>query len=135
MQFRLTAAAGSWLLRSDEEIERFGWELPGMFFQKEAGSVLQTPPEEELFVFSTAFDRGLPAFLGSQPQARQYIFRTVSAGQGGDREGVPVVLFQGACGCVPGSWILRRDSRLEAPRVAAPAFGRLEEQALSVRLL
>ncbi|MBN2551492.1 MAG: DUF58 domain-containing protein [Spirochaetales bacterium] len=135
MQFRLTAAAGVWLLRSDEEIERFGWELPGMFFQKETGSVVQTPPEEELFVFSTAFDRGLPAFLGSQPQGRQYIFRTVGAGQGGNREAVPVVLFQGACGCLPGSWILRREPRLEAPRVAPPAFGRLEEQALSVRIL
>ena len=135
MQFRITAANGGWLLQSDEEIERFGWELPGVFFQKEAGSVIQTPPEEELFVFSTAFDRGLPAFLSSQPQARQYVFRTVTAGHGEDREGIPVALFQGAPACLPASWVLRREPRLEAPRVASPGFGKLEEQALSVRIL
>jgi hypothetical protein len=133
MQFRLTTAGGSRLLQSDEEIERFGCELPAVFFQSDAGTIFQGPPEEELFVFSTVFDRGLPAFLSSQAQARQYIFRTGAAEEG--KEGTTVVLFQGACACVPGSWVLRREARLEAPRVSNPAFGKLEEEPLSVRVL
>jgi hypothetical protein len=135
MQFRLSAGSGSWLLRSDEDIERFGWELPGMFFQRDTGPIFQSSPEEELFIFSTAFDRGLPAFLSSQAQARQYIFRTCTAEAGGKQEGTTVVLFQGAWGCIPGSWILRREPGLKAPRVSSPAFGKLEEEPLSVRVL
>ena len=133
MQFRLTTAGGGWLLQNDEDIERFGWELPAVFFQPDTGAIFQGPPEEELFVFSTVFDRGLPAFLSSQAQARQYIFRTGIAGEG--EEGTAIVLFQGSCACVPGSWILHREARLAAPRVSTPAFGRLEEEPLSVRVL
>jgi hypothetical protein len=135
MQFRLTSAGGRWLLQSDEDIERFGWELPAIFFQRETGAVFQGPPEEELFVFSTPFDRGLPAYLSSQAGARQYIFRTGVAGEGDKNEGTTIVLFQGACSCVPGSWILRREAGLKAPQVASPAFGKLEEESLSVRVL
>jgi hypothetical protein len=135
MQFRITTGSGNWLLQSDEEIERFGWELTGVFFQREAGSYLPFPAEEEVFVFSTPFDRGLPAFLSSQAGARQYIFRTVAAGNGQDEEGTSVVLFQGASACVPGPWVLRREPGLKAPPAPSPALGRLEELPLSVRIL
>jgi hypothetical protein len=135
MQFRITSASGTWMLQNDEDIERFGWELPGVFFQKEAGSIFQTPVEEELFVFSTAYDRGLPAFLSYQGQARQYIFRTVAAEQEGPQENTTVVLFQGRCPCLPGPWVLRREPRLKAPRVSTPAYGRLEEEPISVRIV
>jgi len=135
MQFRLTSANSSWLLQNDEDIERFGWELPGLFFQRDTGSLFQGPPEEELFVFSTAFDRKLPAFLSSQAQARQYIFRTGVAGQGEEREGTTVAVFQVGCACLPGSWVLRREPKLKAPRVPPPSSGKLEEEPLSVRVL
>ena len=135
MQFHLTSASSSWLLQSEEDIERFGWELPGILFQRDTGSIFQNPPEEELFIFTTAFDRGLPAFLSSQAQARQYIFRTAVAEGGEERDGTKVVLFQGGCACLPGSWVLRREPGLEAPRVSSPAFGKLEEEPLSVRVL
>jgi hypothetical protein len=135
MQFRLTSASGSWLLQSDEDIERFGWELPGVYFQRDTGSIFQSQPEEELFIFSTAFDRGLPAFLSSQAQARQYIFRTGVAEEGEERGGTPVVLFQGGCACLPGSWVLRREPGLKAPRVSSPTFGKLEEEPLTVKVL
>jgi hypothetical protein len=135
MQFHLTSATGSWLLQNDEDIERFGWELPALFFQRDTGSVFQGPPEEELFVFSTAFDRGLPAFLSAQAGARQYVFRTAVAEEEGQREGTTVVMFQEGCACLPGSWVLRREPRLKAPRVSSPASGKLEEEALSVRVL
>jgi hypothetical protein len=135
MQFRLTTAGGSWLLRNDEDIERFGWELPAVFYQRDTGTIFQGPPEEELFVFSTAFDRGLPAFLSSQAQARQYIFRTVPEEEGEEADRTPLILLQGACACVPGSWVLRREARFKAPRVSSPTFGKLEEQPLSVRVL
>jgi len=135
MHFQITSGAENWLLQSDEDIERFGWELPEVFFQREAGAVFQTPAEEELFVFSTAFDRGLPAFLSSQAQARQYVFRTTAAEAGEDGVSTAVVLFQPACACLPGSWVLRKEPGLEAPRVPSPTLGRLEEEALSVRVL
>jgi hypothetical protein len=135
MQFRMTSAGGSWLLQSDEEIERFGWELPAVFFQRDTGPIFQASPEEELFIFSTPFDRGLPAFLSSQAQARQYIFRTVMAGRELDGDRTPVVLFQGGCACLPGPWILHREQAYEAPRVSSPTFGKLEEEPLSVRVV
>jgi hypothetical protein len=133
MQFRVFSAGGSWLLQNDEEIERFGWELPGIFFQKEVGTLFQSPTEEELFIFSTAFDRGLSAFLASQSHARQYIFRTTTGAE--SSEGTTVVLFQPGCSCLPGSWILRREPDSQAPRIPSPALGKLEEEALSVRVL
>jgi len=135
MHFRITSGGGNWLLQSDEEIERFGWELPGVFFQREAGAVFQSPAEEELFVFSTAFDRGLPAFLSSQAQARLFVFRTTAEEAGQDGESTALVLFQPGCACVPGYWVLRREQGLKAPRVPSPTLGRLEEEALSVRVL
>jgi hypothetical protein len=135
MQFRLTAASNGWLLRSEEDIERFGWELPAVFFQRDTGSIVQSPPEEEVFVFSTVYDRGLPSFLSSQTGARQYVFRTGAAEGGDGNEGTTVIVFQGGCACVPGSWILRREPRLREPRISSPAFGKLEEERLSVRVL
>jgi len=132
MQFRIISAAASWMLQSEEDIERFGWELPGIYFQAESGSPVQIPAEEELFIFSSIFDHRLPAFLASQPQARQYIFRTTAAGPSAGQQSTTVVLFQGNYPFLPGRWILRRETRLSAPHVSA---GRLEEQAISARVV
>jgi hypothetical protein len=135
MQFQVASGSGNWLLASDEDIDRFSRELAGLFYQREAGASLPTVPEEELFVFSTGFDRGLPAFLSSQARANLYIFRTVFPRSGADEEANPLVLFQPPCACLPGPWLLRREPHRQAPRLSAPASGRLEEQALSVRVL
>ena len=61
-----------------------------------------------------------------------YIEKVAEGGNG--NEGTAVIVFQGGCACVPGSWILRREPRLQAPRISSPAFGKLEEELLSVRV-
>ncbi len=80
LQFRVRTGAGIELLATQEDIERFAEQLSGLCYQSDPG----TGPEEagELFVFSTPFDRGLPLFLASRPQARAQVFRTVR-GQAG----------------------------------------------------
>ncbi len=134
MQFRVASGSGVWLLETDEDIERFSWELAGMYFRREAGAESPLPPEEQLFVFSTAFDRGLPLFISSQAQARVFVFRTVAARPGEEESADPVSLFQPACACLPGAWILRRETAAKPPGIPLSLQSRLEEHALSVRV-
>ena len=88
----------------------------------------------ELFVFSTPYDRLLPAHLASQAGARVSLFRTRRAGS--NPKSRPLALLQTGTGCLPGAWALRRDAAPASAGAAAPGGPlRLEEEPLEVRLL
>jgi hypothetical protein len=136
MQFRLVSAESTWLLQSAEDIERFAAELSGLFFQREVAGELLSAAESsgELFVFSTPYDRLLPAHLASQAGARVSLFRTRRAEQAPKSK--PLALLQSGTGCLPGAWALRRDAAPASAGAAAPGGPlRLEEEPLEVRLL
>jgi hypothetical protein len=75
LQFRVRTGAGSELLTTMEEIERFAEQLAGLRYQGDPGPGAEEAGE--LFVFSTPFDKGLPLYLAARPQARAQVFRTV----------------------------------------------------------
>ena len=86
LQFRVRTGAGSSLLATEEDIERFAVELSGLHYQSDPGPGVEEAGE--LFVFSTPFDRGLPLFLAARPLARAQVFRTVRR-PAGIRRGLP----------------------------------------------
>jgi uncharacterized protein (DUF58 family) len=154
LQFRVRTGAGPRLLATEEDIDHFAVELAGLPYQSDPGP--GTEEAGELFVFSTAFDRGLPLFLAARPLARAQVFRTVRGrspagmparaapagassgtegpGRGSGRAAAPVerVLFppELAEAFLPGPWALRR---ARVPAVPLQAAGQ-EEVALAVRM-
>jgi len=146
LQFLVRTGAGSSLLATEEDIERFAVELAGLHYQSDPGPGIEEAGE--LFVFSTPFDSGLPLFLAARPLARAQIFRTVrgraasegaspgkeAAGRRRGKTGAPVerVLFPPELSeaFLPGPWALRRGRVPTAPLRAAG----LEEAPLAVRM-
>jgi hypothetical protein len=145
LQFSVRTATTLDLLATEEDIERFAGELAGLCYQHDpgpAGSAAGAePPEGEIFVFSTPFDRGLPLFLAARPQTRMHVFRTGFV-RTGPPEGrsepdaertvfTPGVPLHDAF--IPGLWALKRERALKAPPLG-PACD-AEEQAFAVRIL
>ena len=65
--FHVRSAASSWDLNDDEEIEAFLEELSAIpFFPAQNEGNSEPQPEGEIYIFSTACDTTLPAFLLSQ---------------------------------------------------------------------
>jgi hypothetical protein len=79
LQFRVRSGAGSELLATEEDIERFAGVLATLHFQSDPGAGAEEPPAGELFIFSTPFDRALGAYLAARPLAQAHVFRTVHA--------------------------------------------------------
>jgi hypothetical protein len=64
--FHVRAAAGSWELKDEEEIDAFLEELASLPFSPVINEVPEQSEAGELYVFSTACDTALPAFLLSR---------------------------------------------------------------------
>jgi hypothetical protein len=116
VQFRVQSAAGIQLLVSDEEVDRFAWELAGEFFAREGGTARMEAATGELFVFSTPFDRGLARFLADASHARVHLFRT--AFPAGKANGEPLRLLADPLEDLPGRWVLRHERRHGDARAA-----------------
>jgi uncharacterized protein (DUF58 family) len=151
LQFRVRTGASAQLLATEEDIERFAGELSGLHYQRDPGPGAEEAPAGELFVFSTAFDRGLAPYLAARPLARARVFRTVrgratstGAPPGTEararkpgRKDTPVerALFPPELteAFLPGFWALRRERAPVVPGL--PHAAGLEETPLAVRML
>jgi hypothetical protein len=145
LQFRVRTASTVDLLATEEDIERFAGELTGLCYQRDPGpagpAAGAEPPEGELFVFSTPFDRGLPLFLAARPQTRMHVFRTGAVPARPAKEGAEQVpertLFAPGVplndAFLPGLWAWRRERTLKAPPLGPAADA--EEQAFVTRML
>jgi uncharacterized protein (DUF58 family) len=145
LQFRVRTASTVELLATEEDIERFAGELAGLCYQRDPGPAAAAagaePPEGELFVFSTPFDRGLPLFLAARPQTRMHVFRTAAAPARPAKEGAEPIpertLFAPGVplndAFLPGLWAWRRERSLKAPPLGPAAEA--EEQAFVTRML
>jgi hypothetical protein len=144
VQFRVQTAAAVEMLASDEEIERFAWELASEFFASESSVPAIEAAPGELFVFSTPFDRRLSRFLAAQTHTRVHLFRTAfprngarnsarkSAGSGEE----PLRLLTDPLEDLPGRWILHREPRGASAIAASPGprNGSLIEETFAVRV-
>ena len=74
--FQVTSAAQSWDLNTDEDIDAFLEELAAIPFFPAQNDVSVLPTEGELYVFSTACDTALPAFLAAQQGRPMSLFFT-----------------------------------------------------------
>lgn len=131
LQFRVRTGAENQVLAGEEDIERFAAELAELFYQTDPGPA--EPPESELFVFSTPFDRGLPHFLAAHPRTRAHVFRTARGG-GRNPQVRPLFPPGGALAeaFLPGPWVWRREP---ARATALGPVAVLEEVSLAVRVL
>jgi len=130
LQFRVRTAGGAQLLATEEDIERFALELAVLTYQRDPGPA--EPPESELFVFSTPFDRGLPLFLAAHPHTRARVFRTALGGKEPQERPLFAPGADLADAFLPGAWAWRRE------HARAPSLGQvadLEETSLAVRVL
>ncbi|MCL2381876.1 MAG: DUF58 domain-containing protein [Treponema sp.] len=78
--FHVRSATESWELNDEGEIEAFLEELPALPFAPAANEGASSPPADgELYVFSTACDTALPAFLLAQQGRPLSLFMTQNA--------------------------------------------------------
>ena len=118
-------------LESIEDIDRFAGVLSTLSFRPDTSSALgDRVPGRERFIFTTAYDAGLSAFLAAHPGCHFHIFRTVF----GPRYKSRLVRFFDTEQplSLPGAWVLRRDNTVPAP--LPKTGGMLVEEKLNVRL-
>ncbi|HBS06741.1 MAG TPA: hypothetical protein DEA96_17360 [Leptospiraceae bacterium] len=129
-RFRVRTPAGSALLESDEDLDRFSRELAALQYflpGQEAGDV-DAPRTGERFIFTTGFDNRLNSFLQEHSAERLNIFGTVR-GPGREVRFLP----DWDLSCFPGFWIFRRHKAAQS--LSAPSGGNLVEEKLRLRLV
>ena len=135
-QFRVTIGDDVFHLESEEDVEAFGLELSGRFFQNpppDRGVDAAAQLTGEAFIFTTPYDDSLPVFLRALSGSNAYIFRTAVPSE--RDEGRVFRLFSLSDPVVfSSSWILSREGRLANPSVPMEHGQLLEEEPLEVRL-
>jgi hypothetical protein len=120
--FRVRAAQGVWDIEDQDELEAFLDELAGLPFSPpqndDAGSPLASGPLGELYVFSTACDAGLPAFLLARQTMPVFLFLAKPAVPGVRADNIENLSLRdfAARGFVPSPlWLFPRPGRVLNP--------------------
>jgi len=111
--FTVYTAQETWDLEDKEELEAFLEKLAALPFSPATNQHAMAATSGELFVFSTACDRGLQSFLITCNPRPVTVFLVESADEKrrNEAETLAVSEFAGA-GCVPlPGWLFRRDKR------------------------
>jgi len=89
-RFHVRAGAYEQFVEDAQDLDVLNQALSTIHFQgeKQTGERVQ----DELFIFSTAFDAALPAYVASRSLAKTHLFRTVTTGE---KKGLTVQFFQG----------------------------------------
>jgi uncharacterized protein (DUF58 family) len=135
-QFLVHTGAGHRRLETDEQIDRFSQELSGLFFEPDQSLNQIDPNVNELFVFTTPYDKNIGRVAAQYPRASMRIFRTAAL-QEGDEGASTLTLFGiPGRGPFPGTWILFRDRKLPNPSigVASGTGVTVDEYPLRVEL-
>jgi hypothetical protein len=133
--FMVWTGQGREQLESEEDIERFAYTLGALFFLPDPMDMPAEPGWEEVYIFSTPYDRNLPTLLAQLPPSVPRVFRTRAARKD-DAEPWKYSLFVSLESLsLPGAWIFRRDRRLAAPATGLPAGERLSELPLEVEVI
>ncbi|MEQ8350926.1 MAG: DUF58 domain-containing protein [Leptospiraceae bacterium] len=128
--FRIRTPAGSTMLETGEDLDRFSRELAALQYflpGQEAGDS-DSPRTGERFIFTTAYDTRLGSFMQEHSAEKLSVFGTVR-GPGREVRFLP----DWDLSCFPGFWMFRRQ---KAPgTLPAPAGGNLVEEKLRLRLV
>ncbi len=135
-QFLVITAGGATRLTSRDDIERYAEELAELTYHSESVEETAAPATDEIYLFTTPYDRQLPGLLASYPQKRINLFRTVSPRAPGTRTRRTVALFHFREQLpIPGLWVFRRDFALEQPGLDHSRARVLGEEAVEARLV
>ena len=134
-QFLVKTGGGTRRLASDEDIDRFSFDLSGMFFEPEPPVEQTEPGASEVYLFSTPYDEHVHDILMRYYKAKTRIFRT-AAPKEGDGEGrtVRLLTFPRTMP-LPGPWVLCRDWKLPNPEIGGDYEVTTEEYPIRVRLI
>jgi hypothetical protein len=127
--FVVHTAQGIWELNEKEELEAFLEKLSGFPFSPPARESFKSSDPGELYVFSTACDGELPAFLLSCHPRPFTLFFAESPARPGEADTLALSEFP-ASGCLPSpKWLFKRKRR----QMALPA-GRIEKDYAEISL-
>ena len=133
--FHVTTARGLKRLETREDIERFAEELATMPFQSDPGHLGELASTDEIYIFTTPYDKQLPALLHYYPQRRINVYRTLSASwQAGSRRRQLPLFDPKDHLPLPGFWALRREPRLSQPTIEHSAVGIVGQEVVEPRL-
>lgn len=125
-RFQVQSGAEVHLLDDDDDLQQFARRLAVTEYMSESASFVDPAAATERFVFSTAFDTGLGAYLRRHPSSI-YLFCT-SKGKGRTVSFMPSPDLM----AIPGLWVFRRER--PARSAPSPAHGKLVEERLALRL-
>lgn len=134
-QFAVWTGLGQQRLEAEEDIERFAFSLATLHFLPDPFDLPAEPGWEELYIFTTPFDRHLPTVLAQLPPGVPRIFRTRAAAEAKQEVHRYPLLDSLESLFLPGPWILRRERRLPAPPLGAGLEGRLLETPILVEVM
>jgi len=136
-RFHVKAGTHEQFVEEAKDIELLGQAFASVHFQAEASASYK--PNDELFIFTTAFDHGLPNLLASRSLAKTHLFRT-AADTAGEKEIRQVRMFHAAPGlAIPGlkssrAFIFSAIPR-KIPRVPARVNGFYMEEKLKLAII
>jgi hypothetical protein len=132
-QFIVKSGRGTCRLATDEDIERFGLELSGIFYETEPPIAID-PTLNEVFIFTTVYDENLQGILAQYRQVRVRVFTTAAALEGDDVTRTVRLFPSPASIHMPGPWVLFRDWNLRGA-VHGRAWGMIvHEYPMRIRL-
>ncbi len=127
-------------IETEEDIDNFASEIATAHYRNPHGEEITAPDDlhpGDVFIFTTAYDSGLPGFLtGVLPGARIRIYRTAIPGREKNRDSRRIALIESADEPVPaGGWVLRRDPLSANPGIGVAEGVILEDDPLEVRVV
>jgi len=128
-------------LETEDDIETFSSEIATIHFRNPRGEEITAPDDlhpGDMYIFTTAYDSGLPGFLsGLLPGSQIRIYRAaVPSASGEKRVSKRLTLLSGTDEpVIAGGWILKRDALAANPGVGAAEGVVVEDDPLEVHIV
>lgn len=134
-QFVVSSSRGATTLATMEDVDGYANELAELGFDSQ-GVELETPATDEIYIFTTPFDRQLPALFATYPHKRINLFRTVGPDAPGVAKRRSLALFSPREQVpIPGPWVFRRERRLTQPGIDQSRVRLLGQESIEARLV
>ena len=107
-----------------------------MVYQGDPGVVDIVPQTDEIFIFTTPYDKLLPALLPRYPQRTINIVRTLVEDWNGGATRRQLALFHPTDNLpLPGLWALRKDRKMQQPGVEHSAARIVGQEVVEARIV
>jgi uncharacterized protein (DUF58 family) len=135
-RFQIVTGRGIKKVNSKEDLSQFSEELAGMMFQGDPGVVNTLAETDEIFIFTTPYDKLLPVLLPQYPQRTINVIRTLTDGWTGGTARRQLPLFRPSENLdLPGLWALRREKKLTQPGIEHAGARIIAQQVVEARLM